>query len=56
MSSTDEIQKFLSNLISFHGGGDDKDEDQGWNVTVKVLSIVIILSVTVLFGFFPYFW
>lgn len=31
------------------------EEEQFWNITSKVLSIVVILSMTVLFGFFPFF-
>lgn len=48
--------KFLENLISYHGGGGDRDADQTWNIIVKVLSIVLILALTICFGFFPYFW
>jgi len=32
------------------------DAEEGWNITLKVLSIVIILSITIMFGFLPYFW
>ncbi len=52
----DKYLNFLENIISFHGGGGDNDESQGWNITVKVLSIVVILVVTIIFGFIPYFW
>jgi hypothetical protein len=47
---------FLDSLVSFHGGGGDRDEDQTWNISIKILSIVLILALTVCFGFFPYFW
>jgi hypothetical protein len=51
-----EVTKFFGDMIALHGGSDEHDDDQGWNITVKVISIVIILSITVMFGFFPYFW
>jgi len=47
---------FYNTVQSYHGGGGDRDEDQTWNNIVKILSIVVILSITILFGFFPYFW
>jgi len=56
MSDIIGSNKFIPNIISFHGpGGDDKDEDQSLNIILKILSIFIILGVTVAFGFFPYF-
>jgi hypothetical protein len=38
------------------GGGDHDHEDSGLNVWLKVISIVVILGITVLFGCMPYFW
>ncbi len=56
MSALENSQKFMGDLISLHDGGSDHDDDQTLNSIMKILSIVIILSVTVVFGFFPYFW
>lgn len=44
-------------LRMLHGGhSDHTDKDQTSNILTKVLSIVVILGMTVAFGFFPYFW
>ena len=53
---SNQYSNFFDDRLSFQGGSNDLDEDQSWNITVKVLSIVVILSMTILFGFFPYFW
>jgi hypothetical protein len=51
-----ELTRLFNDVVSLHNVGDEAEEEQGWNITIKILSIVIILSVTVMFGFFPYFW
>jgi len=51
-----ELTRLFNDLVSFQNIGDEAQDEQGWNITIKILSIVVILSITVMFGFFPYFW
>ena len=53
---TKELNRLFNDLVSFQNIGDEAQDEQGWNITIKILSIVVILSITVMFGFFPYFW
>jgi hypothetical protein len=55
-NETKELTRLFNDMVSLHNLGDDAQDEQGWNITIKILSIVVILSITVMFGFFPYFW
>ena len=49
---------FLTNSTSIisHGLMDKEAENEGLILAFKVISIVVILAITVMFGFFPFFW
>jgi hypothetical protein len=44
-------------FIRFMEATDDgKDDSSGWNMAWKLISLFLILIITIMFGFFPYFW
>jgi hypothetical protein len=34
----------------------EEEKNQGLILAFKIISIVVILAITVMFGFFPFFW
>ena len=51
MNSDQNSLRFLNSF-----GTSENTEDGGLTVVLKLLSIVLILAMSVLFGFFPFFW
>ncbi len=51
------LNEFFEPII-FHGGGGEATGDKfaPENIITKVVGLVIILSLTLIFGFMPYFW
>lgn len=48
-SHTDFNTRFLTSL-------GEEEEKYGLKIALKILSIVLILAITIMFGFFPFFW
>jgi len=42
---------FMGDEDNYHG-----EENLGLSVALKIISIVLIFAMSILFGFFPFFW